>query len=629
MKKHVFYLASLLALVMSGCNISIGGKTSSVSENTSASQSVVSSKEESSSEEIHSVFDGEITLNKDNPFTKDGDLLKYSDGNLTLKIEGGDLLDGGWFSLDHGGYLTNTAPFGYFTGIEVEYESTASYGFVVSRASSYPITSPGVGAYPLMSGTQFDFPAGNGPLKYFSVCASVGTFNISSITLHLSSTTYEEEIDDTFIDIFAVNDTHGATTQDSSNKYPGLAKLGGYLRANGNANPDNTIFISSGDMWQGSADSNLTKGYVMTDWMNAVGYEFMTIGNHEFDWHEEGILENLDRANFPFLGINIRYPDGTTPEWAKPSVVIERAGHKIGFIGAIGPIESSIAASCLNGMYFARNHLELIKNEATRLREEEGCEVVCVSIHYDSLDTSVVDNVDVVFEGHTHRSYADKDSNGVLHIQAAAYGKFASRVTFRENSEGKLVLTAYSNTGYYDLVAEGDDAMSVGILEHYNGIIGKIKEEVVGYTETTIYRNDIAKSCAELMFNKYRNEEYSTDLIGAVVNTGCARQNIAPGQITYGDVYASLPFDNDNVLYTCDSTTIRSLATNSTLTSHWVEGFDEYNLDPEKTYYVMVISYVGEGSSYGDYLTEITRDPINRLRDLYADMLRETTLNEA
>ena len=60
-------------------------------------------------------------------------------------------------------------------------------------------------------------------------------------------------------------------------------------------------------MWQGSVESNLTEGHLVTEWMNQMNFVSMTVGNHEFDWGRQGIIDNSELANFPTLGINVVY----------------------------------------------------------------------------------------------------------------------------------------------------------------------------------------------------------------------------------------------------------------------------------------------------------------------------------
>ena len=95
-------------------------------------------------------------------------------------------------------------------------------------------------------------------------------------------------------ELFAFNDLHGVFSDTDSDV--GVARLTTYLKT---AAGKNSIILSSGDTWQGSSESNLTSGLIMTEWMNAIGVAAMTLGNHEFDWGEDAIEQNAALAEFP------------------------------------------------------------------------------------------------------------------------------------------------------------------------------------------------------------------------------------------------------------------------------------------------------------------------------------------
>ena len=101
------------------------------------------------------------------------------------------------------------------------------------------------------------------------------------------------------VDLYSLNDLHGKITSTSSQ--PGIGGLTTYLKNAGS----NSVVLSAGDMWQGTAESNLTYGALVTDWMSELGFASMTIGNHEYDWGEDAIKNNADQAEFPFLALNI------------------------------------------------------------------------------------------------------------------------------------------------------------------------------------------------------------------------------------------------------------------------------------------------------------------------------------
>ena len=92
------------------------------------------------------------------------------------------------------------------------------------------------------------------------------------------------------IDFYAVNDLHGKFCD--TDKQPGVDELATYFN-NAEITDENVVILASGDMWQGTAESYLTRGRIITEWMNEVGFVSMTLGNHDFDWGEDAIKENL------------------------------------------------------------------------------------------------------------------------------------------------------------------------------------------------------------------------------------------------------------------------------------------------------------------------------------------------
>ena len=131
-----------------------------------------------------------------------------------------------------------------------------------------------------------------------------------------------------YVDFYSINDLHGKFVDNDSQ--PGVDELTTYLK-NAREKDDYAFFLSAGDMWQGGAESNITKGQIITDWMNELDFTSMTIGNHEFDWSSEYIKKNAEIAEFPFLAINI-YDRQTNErvEYCDASVVVEAGGLQIG-----------------------------------------------------------------------------------------------------------------------------------------------------------------------------------------------------------------------------------------------------------------------------------------------------------
>ena len=142
--------------------------------------------------------------------------------------------------------------------------------------------------------------------------------------------------------IFAINDLHGMYC-DTDNQ-PGVDELTTYLK--NYQSTSNTIVLSSGDMWQGSTESNNTKGKLATEWLNYVDCSSMTLGNHEFDWSTEKIRTNAQLANFPFLAINVF--DRTTNkrvDYCEASVVVRSSAQSV---TAIRQFRQACARTCIS-----------------------------------------------------------------------------------------------------------------------------------------------------------------------------------------------------------------------------------------------------------------------------------------
>lgn len=178
-----------------------------------------------------------------------------------------------------------------------------------------------------------------------------------------------------YIDIYELSDFHGAVNFEagSSETKLGLTRLSQYLLDKREENKGGTVVISGGDMWQGSADSNLTRGYVVTHSMNYMGFDTMTLGNHEFDWTDEWIKKNKSISDFEYLCANlVDTKTNEMPSFVAPSKIVTRGDYKIGIIGTIGHVEYSIIPSAIANYKFL-DEAPVAAAEAKRLKEQSIC----------------------------------------------------------------------------------------------------------------------------------------------------------------------------------------------------------------------------------------------------------------
>ena len=369
----------------------------------------------------------------------------------------------------------------------------------------------------------------------------------------------KQDTDNVYFDFYEISDFHGAVNYNPDNKELGLARLSTYYDTKRRENPGGTFLISGGDMWQGSADSNLTRGTMVTYAMDVMDFDAMTLGNHEFDWTTKWIKNNAERATFPLLAANlIDTATGETASFVHKSTVIQRGDYKVGIIGTIGDnIKNTIIASALEGYEFA-NEISTVKAEASRLRSEEHCDIVVWSAHQDAalLKSRVSGDdpgVDLVFGGHSHNTF-DETLNEIAFLQSKAYSHSLPHAQLRLNKQTRNVSLVTHEvddnpaSGTYD-----EDPDIVGIKKQYDErFINPVKNQKVGkasgkFTTSETLANFAVYSMKEEL--KRSNEYKNYDILCSFHNiNGGVRKDIEAGEILFGTVYESFPFDNEIVI---------------------------------------------------------------------------------
>lgn len=449
------------------------------------------------------------------------------------------------------------------------------------------------------------------------------------------------------LDFYAINDLHGKICD--SNSQPGLEELTSYFNAV-SASDENSVLISSGDMWQGSSESNLTKGMLMTDWMNAMGFVSMTIGNHEFDWGEASIQFNSELADFPFLAINIF--DRTTDErvpYCAPSVMIERSGIQIGIIGAIGDCYSSISGEQVQDLYFKTGTelTALVKAESERLRAA-GADFIIYSLHdgygqsqsgTHSVTASQLSSyydlslsngyVDLVLEGHTHQNYVLMDAYGVYHLQGGGENRGISHIDVNINfvtDQAEIVTAEYLSNSVYSAFPE--DPLIAELLLKYEEQIAPSRE-VLGnnaqYRNSTELKQEIARLYYEFGMKQW-GDQYEIVLGGGFISV---RNPYAlnAGDVTYSMLQSLFPFDNRLALCSVRGEDLKNHFFENTNSNYYLfyETYGEEirkNLIADEIYYIIVDTYTASYAPNRLTVVELY-DEEYYARDLLAEYIRQ------
>ena len=457
----------------------------------------------------------------------------------------------------------------------------------------------------------------------------------------------------TELDFFAINDLHGKL--DDSDLQEGVDELTTFLKLKEMENR-RTLVLSSGDMWQGSSESNLTKGSMMTDWMNSVGFSAMTLGNHEYDWGEEYIRTNSESAEFPFLAINVfDKATDTRPDYCSPSVLVSLDGVDVGIIGAIGDVYSSISADKVQDVYFKVGDelTELVIAESRSLREK-GADVIIYSLHdglsrsrydgftvankefssYYDLDLSRGGYVDLVFEGHTHKSYCVTDSAGIYHLQGGGENDGISHAQIDYNTaNGRVTVSEADYIPDYTYSDCADDPIVDELLKKYESEIAKAYE-LLGTNPAYLGDSQIESIVARLYYEfgtEKWGAEYPIALGGGFIKTR-SPYSLAAGDVYYYDLQSLLPFDNEIVLCSVRGSDLLSKFFETNNSDYYI-AYGEYGeelrttLDPDAVYYIVTDMYTAAYAYNNLTVIEMISEQIYA-RDLFAEYIKSGGLDE-
>lgn len=254
--------------------------------------------------------------------------------------------------------------------------------------------------------------------------------------------------------ILHTNDTH-STIMPVNALLPDTMKAGragalrriAMLKEERGKNPDLLLF-DSGDFFQGSAYYTLFKGDVEIGLMNRMGYDAVTIGNHEFDFGMEEMARVFRLATFPIVCANYDFTGTPCEGLVKPYIIIKRNGIKIGVFGVSPKLEGLVSPkNCVGVKYLDPAKVAL--ETASMLKKEKKCDVVICLSHLgwksnrgedDQYMIAGSRDIDLVLGGHTHSYFKtlkyEKNMDG-KQVPVDQNGKHAVFV-------GKMVMTLHS-----------------------------------------------------------------------------------------------------------------------------------------------------------------------------------------
>jgi 2',3'-cyclic-nucleotide 2'-phosphodiesterase (5'-nucleotidase family) len=388
------------------------------------------------------------------------------------------------------------------------------------------------------------------------------------------------------LSIIGLNDFHGqleqtnASIDDLNVPVGGAPQLATLFDEEASALPGRTLLLAAGDNVGASPpNSALLDDIPAIDVENAWGLDATSFGNHEFDFGVPRILQHQERADFPFLSTNIvEEATGEAPPWMQTSAVFTVNGVKVGVIGStVRTTPELVRADATEGLVFL-DEAERIREESARLRQR-GVKVQIVVIHEGAVSGAnavdgkpaepwagpimgIVDGiqsttVDLVIAGHTHRA-ANTIVGRIPVVEGFNAGASYSVAQLMLRGSDVVWAGTANRTAKNLGVASRSDVQA--IVDQANAETEELRNEVIGTQSVDILRDPdrlsesaMGNLVADAMRDKYPGVD------AAITNSGGLRADIlrtpptageAAGEITWGEVFAVLPFGNRTVILT-------------------------------------------------------------------------------
>ena len=322
---------------------------------------------------------------------------------------------------------------------------------------------------------------------------------------------------------------------------------------------ENTILLDGGDQFQGTLFYNLYKGKVAAGMMNALEYDGMAVGNHEFDDGPETLRDFMEAVDFPVLMANAHISlEPALRDILQKSTIVEKGGEKIGLIGVVTEDVKDLSSPGDNIIF--TDAINAVQSEVRVLKAKGVNKIILLSHSSYAIDKEIAantDGVDVIVGGHDNALLSNTNKravgpyptvvNDVQIIQAYAYGKYLGELNLVFDDAGN-VISAEGEPILIDSSVE-EDPQIVTRLDILEKPINKLKETQVGNVSASLNGDravcrvqecDMGNMIADAMRDAVIDKGYTI----ALANSGGIRASLDAGDVTLGEVMTILPFQN-------------------------------------------------------------------------------------
>lgn len=392
-----------------------------------------------------------------------------------------------------------------------------------------------------------------------------GTTNVTQTTQPIVEPIIE--IEDKLA-IIHTNDVHGndlaseATEEEDGTL--GLASVA-QLKKDYEEEGYTVLLLDAGDAVQGTNLVNLSQGETAIEFMNAVGYDAMTLGNHEFDWGAENVLSLYEKAEFPFLAANIIVDEMQRPFTESNLIITLDNGAKVGIFGLTTPeVQTKVNPKSVEGLSFSAEEelYETAQKQVDGLRDE-GCSMIIAlghlgSIGKDSPNRSYdvlrnTEGVDLFIDGHDHE-VVQAMVNGTFLVSTGAYLENIGVVLYDEGIYTEQMVNAYTygdiDESVQSLIVRANEKVEAQLSE----VIGQSAVNLEGEKQTVrTQETNLGNLVTDAMLWQARQSS-DQEIDAALTNGGNLRASILQGDVSMKTLTTALPYNNELNIVTLTGT---------------------------------------------------------------------------
>lgn len=390
------------------------------------------------------------------------------------------------------------------------------------------------------------------------------------------------------------NDVHGAM-----DKYSQLAALRNELKARG----ADVILTDAGDFSQGTPYVSTTKGMYAINMMNAMGYDVVTLGNHEFDYGYAQLKYNLSNAKFKVVCADVLDSKGKTAFDAN-YVFTTPSGLKIGFFGMETPeTQTKVNPALIKGIKFlSKGELYTCAQAQVADLKAQGVDLVVCLSHLGVDEESAPDGhrsvdllantsgIDLLIDGHSHTLMTEKDADaaeaGAEPIQSTGTKLETAGVVVIDNASKKIedmYLVKLDDGIIKDtFISAVDKTIEDAVDAEYGVEFAKSEVDLNGKKAPGVrtQETNLGDLITDALIWKVTKEKGAItvpeDHIVAVTNGGGIRASISAGSVTKKDLNTVLPFGNTvAVVYVKGSELLEALEASTYCTPDAIGGFPQ------------------------------------------------------